>query len=83
MRADVILQWIALGSALLPVYVAVIATVFCRRALHDGGEFEAEIQAPMRTFVLRMRATGPVPGRTLTSEKSSEHDSAGVPTTRH
>jgi len=33
-----------------------VATVFCQKALRDGGEFEAEITAPALT--LRLRARG-------------------------
>jgi hypothetical protein len=60
MGADAI-HVVALGLALLPIYVAVVATVFCQRALRGGGEFEAEIKAP--ALSLRLRAKGSEPSR--------------------
>jgi hypothetical protein len=86
--AEAILIWIAIGSALLPLYAIVTATVFCRRALRDGGEFEAEIKAPTRT--VRLRAKGPTRRNLTDTREGSEHGSAssnledtGKPQQRH
>lgn len=59
MGADAI-HVVALGLDLLPIYAVVVATLFCRRALRDGGEFEAEIKAP--AFAAQLRAKGPQHG---------------------
>ena len=71
MGAEAILIGVAVGSALLPFYLLLMATVFCRTALRDGGEFEAEIKAPMRT--LRVRARGAPTPESSIDGAGSEH----------
>lgn len=58
MGADAI-HVVALGLALLPIYGVAVATLFCRKALRGGGEFEAEIKAP--AFAIRLHAIGAQP----------------------
>jgi len=65
---------IAIGSALLPFYAVITATVFCRKALRDGGEFEAEIKAPSRS--VRFRAVGPDRPSLTDTRDGSEHGRA-------
>jgi hypothetical protein len=78
MGADAI-HVVALGLDLLPIYAVVVATLFCRRALRDGGEFEAEIKAP--AFAAQLRAKGPaarVQGRDETGPRTRRRKSRPV-----
>jgi hypothetical protein len=55
MGADAVVIATAIGLA-LPLTLAIPAVALCRRALRDGGEFEAEIKGP--SVAIRMRAAG-------------------------